>query len=75
MAVFWDVGPCDLLEIDRLFRGAYCHHHQGRPCRPFISELVLRDWIELRNVFVRTAGRDQNQIHAQNEYTNIDLYR
>jgi hypothetical protein len=29
MGVFWDVVPCSLVEIDRLFRGAYCLHHQG----------------------------------------------
>jgi hypothetical protein len=28
MAVFWDVAPCSLAEIDRRFRGAYCLHHQ-----------------------------------------------
>jgi hypothetical protein len=25
----WNTGPCSLVEIDRLFRGAYCLHHQG----------------------------------------------
>jgi hypothetical protein len=29
MAVFLDVAPCSLVEIDRRFRGAYCLHHQG----------------------------------------------
>jgi hypothetical protein len=29
MAVFWDVMPCSLVEIDRRFRGAFCLHHQG----------------------------------------------
>jgi hypothetical protein len=24
MAVFWDVAPCSLVEIDRSFRGTYC---------------------------------------------------
>jgi hypothetical protein len=24
MAVFWDVAPCSLVDIDRSFRGAYC---------------------------------------------------
>jgi hypothetical protein len=27
MAVFWDVAPCSMMEIDRRFRGAYCLHH------------------------------------------------
>jgi hypothetical protein len=29
MAVFWDVAPCSLVDIDRCFRGAYCLHYQG----------------------------------------------
>jgi hypothetical protein len=29
MTVFWDVGPCSLVEIDRRFRGSYCLHHYG----------------------------------------------
>jgi hypothetical protein len=29
MAVFWDVAPCSLVDIDRRFGGAYCLHHQG----------------------------------------------
>jgi hypothetical protein len=28
MTVFWGVAPCSLAEIDRRFRGAYCHHYQ-----------------------------------------------
>jgi hypothetical protein len=28
-AVFWDVGPCSLVEVDRRFVHAYCPHHQG----------------------------------------------
>jgi hypothetical protein len=28
MAVFWDVAPCSLVEIDRRFRGAN-YQHQG----------------------------------------------
>jgi hypothetical protein len=29
MAVFWDVAPCNLVDIDRRFRETYCLHHQG----------------------------------------------
>jgi hypothetical protein len=29
MAVFWNVAPCSLVDIDRRFRGTYCFHHQG----------------------------------------------
>jgi hypothetical protein len=28
MTVFWDVAPCNLVEIGGRFRGAYCLHHQ-----------------------------------------------
>jgi hypothetical protein len=28
-AVVWDVAPCDLVDIDQRFRGAYCLHNQG----------------------------------------------
>jgi hypothetical protein len=26
---FWDVAPCSLAGVDRIFRGAYCPHHQS----------------------------------------------
>jgi hypothetical protein len=29
MAVFWDVAPYSLIDIDQRFRGSYCLHHQG----------------------------------------------
>jgi hypothetical protein len=29
MIVFWDVAPCGIVEIDRLFRADYCLHHQS----------------------------------------------
>jgi hypothetical protein len=29
MAVFWDDGPCCVVETDLRFRGAYSPHHQG----------------------------------------------
>jgi hypothetical protein len=28
MAVFWDVAPYSLVDINQCFRGAYCFHHQ-----------------------------------------------
>jgi hypothetical protein len=28
MAIFWDGVPCNLVEIGRRFRGAYCLHYQ-----------------------------------------------
>jgi hypothetical protein len=37
MAVFWDVAPCSLVEVYRLFRGACCLHHQDdRPLHTVI---------------------------------------
>jgi hypothetical protein len=27
ITVFWDVGPCSLVEIGRRFKGAYCLHY------------------------------------------------
>jgi hypothetical protein len=40
MAVFWDVAPYSLVEIDRRFRGTYCPHHKGdRPCDGGVKNL------------------------------------
>jgi hypothetical protein len=30
--VFWNVAPCRMVEIDRLFKGAYCFYNQGNWC-------------------------------------------
>jgi hypothetical protein len=27
---FWEVTPCNLIEVLRRFEGMYCLHHQGR---------------------------------------------
>jgi hypothetical protein len=29
MAAFWDIAPCNPVEEDEHFSGAYCLHHQG----------------------------------------------
>jgi hypothetical protein len=29
MTAFWDIEPFNRIEVDQLFRGAYCLHHQG----------------------------------------------
>jgi hypothetical protein len=29
MTAFWDIALCSLVEVDQLFRGAYCLHHQA----------------------------------------------
>jgi hypothetical protein len=29
MIAFWNIAPCNLVEMDRRFRRAYCLHHQG----------------------------------------------
>jgi hypothetical protein len=28
LRVFWDVAPCNHVEVDRLFRGVYCLRHR-----------------------------------------------
>jgi hypothetical protein len=38
MTVFWDIVPCNLVETDRRFGGAYCLHHHG--------DDVLNQWWE-----------------------------
>jgi hypothetical protein len=36
MAVLYDVVPCNLVEIDRRFRGTYClHHHDDEAHRSY----------------------------------------
>jgi hypothetical protein len=37
MLMCWDVAPCSLVEIDRLFKGAYCLHLQGRSSKYSVS--------------------------------------
>jgi hypothetical protein len=32
MTVFWDAAPCNLVDIGRRYRIAYCLHHQGDHC-------------------------------------------
>jgi hypothetical protein len=29
MVVFWVVAPCNLVEVNKRFRGAYYLHHKG----------------------------------------------
>jgi hypothetical protein len=29
MTLIWNVAPCNLVEVYRRFKGAYCLHHQG----------------------------------------------
>jgi hypothetical protein len=33
MTVFWDIGRCGLVEVDRRFRSVYCLLHQGDESR------------------------------------------
>jgi hypothetical protein len=28
MTAFWDIAPCNVVEVDRRFRGAFYLHHQ-----------------------------------------------
>jgi hypothetical protein len=44
MAVFWDVGPCTLVDTDRRFRGAYYIHRQEQESKeppPVIEKFIL----------------------------------
>jgi hypothetical protein len=29
MMAFWAIAPCNIVEVYRRFRGAYCFYHQG----------------------------------------------
>jgi hypothetical protein len=29
MIAFWDIAPCSSVVVDRHFKDAYCHYHQG----------------------------------------------
>jgi hypothetical protein len=29
MAAFWNIVPCNLVDVNGRFRGAYCLHHQS----------------------------------------------
>jgi hypothetical protein len=46
---FWDIAPCSLLEIDRLFRGAYCicHRSDGSSAHLWNVGLLQRDYTAL----------------------------
>jgi hypothetical protein len=35
---FWNIASCNLVKVDRRFRGAYCLHHQGETARRCIPE-------------------------------------
>jgi hypothetical protein len=35
MTAFWVVAPCNLVDVDRCFRGAYCLHNQDIVPHPF----------------------------------------
>jgi hypothetical protein len=43
---FRDIAPCRLVEADRLFRGAYCLHHQGGE-RPPLSNAFFGSHISV----------------------------
>jgi hypothetical protein len=55
--VFWDVGPCSQVDVDRSFRGAYCLHHHGddRPCSAsFLRKLVVAQRVKKLPALYRT---------------------
>jgi hypothetical protein len=71
LTVFWDVVPCSLVEIDRRFKGAYCHHHQGDREETFsnaYTSAAASGKIESRRIqqagHVARTGKKGNEIHA-----------
>jgi hypothetical protein len=63
MAVFCNVVPCSMTDIDRRFRGAYCLHHQGdqssysSKLEPQISSTVTSNYYSQSD---QRAAIDQN---------------
>jgi hypothetical protein len=51
-AVFWDVAPCSLVEIDRRFRGAYCLHQGSLMMEALSTSVTSVSFYEttLRNI-------------------------
>jgi hypothetical protein len=45
--VFWDVAPCSHVEVDWLFWGAYCLHHQGALMHHWKVGQLRRDYTAL----------------------------
>jgi hypothetical protein len=39
MRAFWDIAPCNLVGVDRRFRGAYCLHHHPDGGSPHFSNV------------------------------------
>jgi hypothetical protein len=44
MRAFWDIAPCNLVGVDRRFRGAYCLHHHPDGGSPHFSNVSLLQW-------------------------------
>jgi hypothetical protein len=38
MTAFWDIAPCSFVDVDRRFRGAYCHNHH---CPDYEGSMLL----------------------------------
>jgi hypothetical protein len=47
MDVFWDIAPCSLVEVHRLFRGACCLHHHGRSLRIMSYDVIAEEYPQL----------------------------
>jgi hypothetical protein len=66
MAVFWDVAPCSLVDIDRRFRDAYClpwwwRHWAPLKCR-WVSTRLHVVTSQKSAVFIRSTVRTWNLI-------------
>jgi hypothetical protein len=85
--IFWDVGPCSLVEFRRWFGATYCFHPlllflTHRPWRWRLYILAKRRWIQwntrrhiLELVFfirhVLTISTVSTQFHFVTDFTNI----
>jgi hypothetical protein len=73
MTVFWDIAPCNLLEVYRRFRSFCCLHHQGDESQRtviFMKTLVrnLSGKRPLRRLLGLTKGYvDQDMIQKRAE--------
>jgi hypothetical protein len=72
MIVFWDVEPCNLVEIDRRLRGAYCLNHSLIMEAVSTSETSVNFYqISERNIpensHLHNRRRENLKSHSSNE--------
>jgi hypothetical protein len=79
---FWEMTPCNLIEVLRRFGGMYCLHHQGRRVsrsrkHQVESKLCLYEPKMEKVCFSETSLNCQTtQYHIRNDHTpNLFLFR